>query len=147
MANCDDSGKRDDAMHCLRLLPATISLLLFCASATAAEGKLDTQTRVLLQAAMQTHIERTTVAGRYPKVELASGQVKQLYPAAGHPMVLRMGQYYVLCADFRDDAGKAVNVDFYLTEKAKGFSVFQVEIANRAPLEALVKAGAARMLD
>lgn len=62
-------------------------------------------------------------------------------------MIVRIGEYYVLCADFRDDAGKTVNVDLYLAKKDKGFVVFKVEIANRAPLDALVKSGMARMLE
>ena len=47
----------------------------------------------------------------------------------------------------RDEAGKAVNIDFYVARAERRFQVFQMEVANRAPLETLVKAGVARMLD
>ena len=96
---------------------------------------------------MQAHIDRTTTAGVYPKLDLASGHVTKLHPVTGHPMILRMGDDYVLCADFRDAAGKPVNVDFYLAPREKGVTVFQVEVANRAPLEALMKAGSVRALN
>jgi hypothetical protein len=102
--------------------------------------------RTPLQAAMQQHIDRTLVDGAYPKIDLATGKVIKLYPAVAHTMVLQMGAHYVLCVDFRDAAGKPVTVDFYLASGDKGFRVFQVEFGNRAPLEALVKAGTARML-
>lgn len=115
--------------------------------AHAAADKASTELRVLLQVAMQTHIDRITVAGRYPVVDLKSGAVRSLHPAATHPMVLRMGEYYVLCADFRDDAGQPVNVDFYVAKGDKRFTVFQVEVANRAPLDSLMKAGVVRMLE
>lgn len=121
--------------------------LSFSASAWAANTKLGIETRTQLQSAMQMHIERTTVAGAYPKLDLASGKLRKLFPAAAHPMVLQLGENYVLCVDFRDESGKPVNVDFYLARGEKGFSVFQVEFANRGPLEALMKSGAARMME
>ena len=109
-------------------------------------GRLAIQTRVQLQAVLQTHIDRTTVSGVYPKVDLRSGKVSALHPAASHPMILSLGDYYVLCADFRDAQGTPVNVDFYVAKRDRGFSIFQVEFANRAPLERLVKSGLAMML-
>jgi hypothetical protein len=130
---------------------SALVVLPLCAAAAAqaagSPGKVSTDERVQLQSAMQMHIDRTTVAGSYPVLNLATGKVRQLHPAAAHPMMLRLGDYYVLCADFRDDAGKAVNVDFYLARNDRKFTVFQVEVANRAPLDGLVKEGLARMLE
>lgn len=130
----------------------SLSCVAIAPLASATDGpaaktvKIATGTRVQLQAALQTHIDRTTVQGVYPKVDLKSGKVSALHPAAGHPMILSLGDYYVLCADFRDATGAPVNVDFYVAKRDRGFSIFQVEFANRAPLEALVKNGIATML-
>lgn len=123
--------------------------LLFTPLARASEApdRVSTETRVQLQAAMQLQIDRSTISGSYPVVDLGTGRLRNLHPAAGHPMMLRLGEAFVLCADFRDDAGAPVNVDFYLARKQGRFAVFQVEIANRSPLEALVKSGVARMLE
>lgn len=109
----------------------------------AAQTSADVRTQ--LQAAMQQHIERTLIDGAYPKIDLATGQTNMLYPAIAHTMVLRLGAYYVLCVDFRDTSGKPVMADFYLAPGQKGFQVFQVEFGNRSGLEALVKAGTARV--
>lgn len=110
-------------------------------------AKLSTETRVHLQSALRMHIDKTAVAGNYPNLDFKSGKVRMLHPASSHPMILRMGDFYVLCVDFRDDAGASVNVDFYMAKKDKGFSTFQVEVANRSALEALVKTGAAMMVE
>lgn len=135
-------------MHRRFALHIVVPLLLAATFAQAAEStdKVATQTRVLLQAAMQSHIDRTTVSGSYPVVDMKSGQVRKLHPAVGHPMVVLMGEYYVLCADFRDGAGQAVNVDFFVARDDTKFTVFQVEVANRAALRSLISAGVARML-
>lgn len=130
-----------------KCLVAVALALSWVSHAAAAAPKLDTESRVQLQTAMRMHIDRVSVKGTYPNLDLKSGAVRMLHPAASHPMILSMGTYYVLCADFRDDAGKPVNVDFYVARKDKGFSIFQVEVANRAPLEALMKTGAAVMLE
>jgi hypothetical protein len=107
---------------------------------------LTTHTRVQLQAAMQQHIDRIASTGAYPALDLRTGQVRLLQPASGHPMVLQMASYYVLCTTFHDEAGKPVNADFYLLKGPRGFAVFQTEFDNRAPLDGLVKSGVARML-
>ncbi len=61
-------------------------------------------------------------------------------------MVLQLANYYVLCTTFHDETGKPVNADFYLLKGPRGFTVFQTEFDNRAPLDGLVKNGTARML-
>jgi len=129
---------------------AALPLLLAATGARASADtstKLSIESRTQLQAAMQSHIDRISIGGVFPYVDLKTGQVRKLHPAAGHPMMLRLGDHFVLCADFRDEAGKAVNIDFYVARAERRFQVFQMEVANRAPLETLVKAGVARMLD
>lgn len=106
---------------------------------------LEMETRMQLQAAMQRHISRTTIAGVYPKMNLATGQVEKLHPAAGHPRVVTLGEQYVLCSEFRDADGKQVSVDFYLARDDQRWTVFQVEFDNRAPLKALMSSGVAKM--
>lgn len=111
-----------------------------------AAAPTQTPLRVQLLSALQMHVDRTTVSGAYLRLDLASGKVAKLYPAATHPMMLTLDEYYVLCVDFKDAGGKPVNVDFYLARKDRGFAVFHTEFANRAPLESLVKSGVARMM-
>jgi hypothetical protein len=107
---------------------------------------LKTQIGVQLQAAMQQHIDRIASTGAYPSLDLSTGKARLLQPASGHPMVLQMANYYVLCTTFHDEKGAPVNADFYLLKGPRGFAVFQTEFDNRAPLDSLVKNGMARML-
>jgi len=136
-----------DRRHATLLLLPVAFLMRDAVAATDPNARVSVDTRVQLQAAMQSHIERSTVAGVFPFVDLRTGQVRKLHPGSAHPMMLRFGEHFVLCTDFRDEAGRAVNIDFYVARNDRRFQVFQVEVANRAPLEALVKSGAARMLE
>lgn len=62
-------------------------------------------------------------------------------------MILQMGDHFVLCTDFRAKDGKAVNIDFYVARRGKGFVIFHTEVGNRMPLEKLMKDGRVTMLD
>lgn len=118
-----------------------MALTLAAIQPAAAAEPLSLTEKASLQAAMQRYIDRGLVDRRYLAVDLASGEVRKLSPVAGHPMILRMGPYFVLCSDFRDDKGAFVNVDFYVASSASGYVVFRSEIGNRQPLELLMKAG------
>lgn len=108
---------------------------------TAVAGTLTLSDKAMLQTAMQQYIDRSLVDRRILDVNLANGEVRKLSPVAGHPMILRMGAYFVLCSDFRDEKGSMVNVDFYVARSATGYVVFRGEIDNRHSLNQLMKAG------
>lgn len=122
--------------------PAAFAALAVLSALTAARADALSDTdRAALQAAMVQHIDRQTIDGFYLNVDLADGRVLRYSPAKSHPMVLRMGENYVLCTDFKDADGKSATVDFYVARKGKSYSVFKTEIANRAPLEKLMASG------
>ena len=121
------------------------ALAALCGSATAAP--LSDMDRRALQAAMVQHIDRQTVDGQYPWFDLKTGAMRVYAPAKSHPMIVLSGDTFVLCTDFKDPAGAATNVDFYLVRKGKGFSIIRTEIANREPLVALMNAGKAQPAD
>jgi hypothetical protein len=97
--------------------------------------------KAALQAAMQKHIERGLVDGAYLHFDLSSGVVRELAQVKAHPVILMMGEYFVLCSDFRDKAGKAVNIDYYLARRGKSYVVFHSEVDNRDQLMALIQKG------
>jgi hypothetical protein len=99
--------------------------------------------KIELQAAMQQHINQVLVDGAYLYLDRESGEVQSLYPITAHPKILRMGEHFVLCADFRNADGEAVNVDFYITPKADSFVVFHSAIDDRKVLKQLMSEGAA----
>jgi hypothetical protein len=102
---------------------------------------LSLQDKTALQVAMQRHVDRQSVNGAYLHLDPATGEVMKLHPVTAHPMIMKMGQNYVLCFDFRDEAGKSAEVDFYMAPKGKTFVVFHDAVANRALLKRLMKAG------
>jgi hypothetical protein len=108
-----------------------------------ADDSLSVADKAALQAAMQQHIDRSTVNGVWHKVDWETGKTRKLHPASAHPMLVRLFDHYVLCTDFRDEKGNGVNADFYLARRGKGFVVFQTEIDNRGPLIKLWRDGKA----
>ena len=97
--------------------------------------------KAALQAAMQRHISDHQVDGGYLYLDSKSGDVRALYPVNAHPKVMRMGPYFVLCYDFRDEHGNAANVDYFVARRGKEYVVFQREIDNRALLMRLMREG------
>ena len=102
--------------------------------------------RVKLQSFLQTHVDRLLVDGAFLWLDLSTGEVRKLYPTTAHPMIMVFGAHYVLCSEFRDSAGKPVEMDFYTAARGNGHVVFRTEIANRAPLMALMDKGKVQRL-
>lgn len=100
-----------------------------------------------LQAAMQQHVDRQTVDGAYLYFDTKAGQVRTLYPATAHPLIVYLGEQFVLCFDFADAKGKKVEIDFYLARKGDSFIVFHTAVENRSMLTALMDAGKAELAD
>ncbi len=119
------------------------TLALALTAPALADDKLSVGDKAALQAAMQQHIERSVVKGTWLKVNWETGSTRPLHPVTAHPMIVKLGENYVLCTDFRDDKGGNVNADFYMARRGKGFVVFQTEIDNRGPLTRLWKEGKA----
>ena len=128
-----------------KLLLACVAAALISTSANAAP--LSPADKAGLQSAMVQHIDRQLVDGSYMDVNLKSGEFRKLVPAKNHPMVLQMGEHFVLCTDFKTKAGESVNLDFYVARRGKSFVVFRTEIDNRAPLQALMEAGKVAMME
>ncbi len=119
--------------------------MLFCFAGNSMASSLTVSQKIVMQTAMNRHIESNTVDGIMQYVDLKTGQVKELIPTKSHPMIMTLGDKYVLCTDFRDQDGNPVNVDFYVTASNGGFTIFQTEIDNRNPLKKLIKDGKAKM--
>jgi hypothetical protein len=115
-------------------------VLLLGALPTVAWG-LSLSEKVGLQAAMQRYIDRQMVEGVFLYLEVESGEVRVLHPVTAHSMVLRMGQHYVLCFDFRDDQGNDVNVDFFLARRDTSYVVFHTTIDDRKLLKRMMGSG------
>lgn len=128
------------------MLVATSLPALTASPARAAEA-LSTAERVTLQTTMAQFIEDHMIGDAFMHVDTRSGSVQKLYPISQHPMIVRLGKVFVLCADLRAEDGKLVNADFYATREADQFRIFEAEIGNREPLQALMMKGVAALLE
>ena len=111
--------------------------------ASAADSTAD---KVRLQAAMQQHIESLTIDGAILHLDTASGEVIELFPTQAHPMIMTMGDHFVLCADLKNAAGRSLPIDFYMTADGQRFIAFHTEIDNRSFLEGMMKRGQVQQL-
>ena len=111
------------------------------ATASSAAWALSLSDKANLQAAMQRHIDQRSVNGAYLHLDPKTGEVEALHPVTAHPMILRMGKNYVLCFDFKDEAGKKVDVDFYMARKAGTYVVFHQAVNGHDLLGRLMNAG------
>ena len=132
----------------VRVLALALAFALIGAVRPAAAAEpLSTADRVALQSTMAQYIEQHTVGDAFLHVDPHTGEVQKLYPATQHPMIVRLNDVVVLCADLVTKDGKSVNADFYAARDNGQFVIFQTEIGNRAPLQALVMKGAASLLE
>ena len=129
-------------------IPALGAVFLLVAAIQQAHASaLSLGEKAALQAAMQLHIERRSVDGRFPLLDAAAGEVQLLRQRAAHPVILRMGEYFILCSDFEAPGGAGVNVDFFLARRDGGYVVFAQQAENHGLVQRLVKAGKAERVD
>lgn len=131
-----------------RILSALLGLALSVAASCALSAEsISLSQKATLQAAMQKHIERALVDGFYLQLDPETGEVHTLRPLAAHPVILRMGKFFVLCADFRTTNGQNVNIDFFLAPKGDTYFVFDDQLENRALLKRLARVGKVEAVD
>ncbi len=121
-------------------------ILCLCLPGASVAGGLESEKKVQLQAVMFQHIEANLNDGAITHVDLKSGDIVDLVPTKAHALILGFEKNFVLCADFIDPAGKAVDVDFYIKPHEGTFKVFRMEIDNRKPLKKLMSAGRIKKL-
>ena len=130
-------------MQYFRVLALPLCALAFvlAVSAPMSARALSLSDKAGLQAAMQQYIDRQSVDGVYLYLDTQAGEVHGLHAVTTHPMILHMGGHFVLCYDFRDEAGESVNIDFYVARKNNSFLVFEAIVNDRQLLKGMMEAG------
>ena len=125
-----------------------IAILALSISSGAVSGQaIGLVEKASLQAAMQQHINRMLVNDAYLQLNMETGEVRALRPVTAHPIILKMGEYFVLCADFRDEKGNSVSIDFYLAQQDQSYIVFHSAVDDREQLMALMNKGIVERLE
>lgn len=133
----------------MRFLAVVAALCIMLAGGLpvlASGGGDSTADKVRLQAAMQRHIDSLSVDGAVLHLDMASGEVIELFPTQAHPMIMTMGDHFVLCAELKDAAGRSLPIDLYVAVADGRFVTFRTEIGNRSPLQEMMKRGQVRRL-
>jgi len=118
-----------------------IAVSLFVATPAAAVEEDRVSVRTELQVTMQRHVDRSLIDGAVLHIDLGTGELMEFFPTAAHPMIMASEDYFIVCADLVDAEGNQFDVDYYITETARGYKVVRTEIDNRTELKALVSAG------
>ena len=119
----------------------SLSVVLLLGVWSSSAWALSLSDKAGLQAAMQRHVDRQTVEGVYLYFDTKTGEVEALHPGTAHPVILEMGEYFVLCFDFRDDQGKEVPIDYYLARDEGSFTIFHESVNDRRLLKEMMKDG------
>ena len=126
---------------------SSIFLSVFLVITTNQVQSAEIAEKAAMQVAMQQHIDRNLVNGAYLHLDMHTGMVHRLYPLKAHPMILRMGDYFVLCSDFKDVDGKSVNVDFYVARNNNSYTVFHSAVDDRVMLKRWIGEGTVERLN
>ena len=111
-----------------------IGILLFSFPAAAAE--IPPETQVQLQAIMQEYVDQISIDGAYTYIDHNSEELKTVYAANVHPMVLPFGKDYFVCSEMVDENGNHITADFLVREFDDGFRVIQMIVDDRPLVEA-----------
>lgn len=122
-------------MKIIRFLACVVMFTQMATGAAIAAGSIGIDQKAALQVVMQQHIQTSLVDGAYLYLDRKTGEIRKLYPARAHPVILQVGKFFVLCSDFRDKSGKSTNIDFYIARQQNGYAVFQTVVDDRARLK------------
>ncbi|MEM8777163.1 MAG: hypothetical protein AAGF53_19235 [Pseudomonadota bacterium] len=119
------------------LITAAMCLGMSASAAVADNAQISTD----LQIVMQRHIERSMIDGAIIHIDDEAGEIFKLFPTKAHALIMKGADFFVLCADLKDEAGRSFEVDYYLVESPRGFKVVRTEVDNREVLKKMVRAG------
>ena len=90
---------------------------------------------------MTIAIKRQTVDGKFYYFDKKKEDIVALHPAKSHPMIMRMGDHFILCSSFRNVDGKKINIDFYVVRDGKTFKIVDTLVGQRGPVRRMMSKG------
>lgn len=99
----------------LVVVMALTSLPALAGDDSSIQGKL----REEIKMAMRHLIERNTVNDVYRLYDPIKGKLLQLQLVKLHEGIVKKGDYFVSCADFKDASGHLVDLDFLVLQDGK----------------------------
>lgn len=81
--------------------------------------------RMEVAKAMKEHIDSHKVDGKYLIYDGASNVMRSLTLTALHDGIVKKGDFYVSCADFKDEKGNELDLDFLVINDGKDYKFVQ----------------------
>ncbi|MCU7845115.1 MAG: hypothetical protein KZQ93_14895 [Candidatus Thiodiazotropha sp. (ex Monitilora ramsayi)] len=109
---------------------AMMSMIFFTMGTASAanDPSISGDTRSKVNSAMSELINRNTVKGVYSHFDPVKGVLHDLELVKLHDGIVKKGNYYVSCADFRTSKGKLVDIDFLVLENDGNFVATQAVV-------------------
>ena len=115
-------------MKLLIALAVGTAMLATAAAQAADDPSITGLMRSDIHAAMNTHINDSLLDGKYVVFDGKEGKVVRLSYDVMHKGIVRKGEFFVSCADFRDAAGTPYDLDFLVAETDDGYRVMQTVV-------------------
>lgn len=94
------------------LLAGLIVLILGSVAFAGDDPSIKGDLRTRIQAAMSSYVESQTIGDVVRLYDPVEGQLLHLKFKALHSGIVQKGEFYVSCADFVDQSGREIDVDF-----------------------------------
>lgn len=115
---------------------ATVSrlaaILIFAAPSAALADEIDAETRIGLRVTIEQHVEANSTAGYYRFEDTIAQQSLELTFGYLHPVIYQIGSKYLMCANFVNDTGEVVLLDFVIARREMGYTVSSIHRDQRA---------------
>jgi hypothetical protein len=104
-----------------------VAVLLLVAPLTMAgnDTNIKGYERVAIKTAMGQHVQANTLKANYIIYDNQKGELKKLTLDNIHEGIVRKGDFFVSCADFKDASGKLYDLDFLVAKQGDDYRVIQ----------------------
>jgi len=116
----------------LAIFSRLAAILIFAAPSVALADKIDAETHIGLQIALEQHIKVNSATGYYRFEDISAQQSLELTLLHLHPVIYKIGGSYLMCADFLDDSGETVLLDFIIDRREMGYIVTSIHRGQRS---------------
>ena len=101
------------------LLASALCLSLASSVLAADDPSIKGELRIRIQSAMSDYVEAQTVNGVVRLYDPVEGKLLRLKFEGLHSGIVEKGDFYVSCADFVDQTGRKIDVDFLVVPDGK----------------------------
>ena len=104
------------------------AMLASVAAQAADDPSIWGEKRADVQSAMLRHINDRHLDGKYVMFDGMDASLMQLTFDDLHKGIVRKGEFFVSCADFRDAYGEIYDLDFLVADTDEGYRVMQTVV-------------------